>query len=72
MKVERKVELERQYHADRAAILSDEWMSWEKKMRAVLELFNRYQARLRRRASYPSSSAFAPFPQGLSRPTCRW
>ena len=45
MKVERKVELERQYHADRAAILSDEWMSWEKKMRAVLELFNRYQAR---------------------------
>ena len=42
MKDERREELEQQYQTDRASILSDESLSWEKKMRAVLELFNRY------------------------------
>ena len=38
----RSRELEHQHQADREAILGDESKSWEKKMRAVLELFNRY------------------------------
>jgi hypothetical protein len=45
VKDERKRELERQYQRDRAAILGDESMSWEKEMRAILELFNRYRVR---------------------------
>ena len=43
MKDARNGELERQYHTERMAILGDESMSWEKKMRALLELFNRYR-----------------------------
>jgi hypothetical protein len=43
VKDERKEEVERQYQTDRAAILGDGSMSWEKKLRAVLELFNRYR-----------------------------
>ena len=42
VKDEQSRELERRYRAERTAILNDESLSWEKKMRAVLELFNRY------------------------------
>jgi hypothetical protein len=45
VKDNRSGELEQQYQVERAAILGDESMSWEKKMRAVLELFNRYRDR---------------------------
>jgi hypothetical protein len=34
--------LEREYRRERAAILEYPELSWEQKMRAVLELFNRY------------------------------
>jgi hypothetical protein len=37
--------LEREYRRERAAILEDPELSWEQKMRAVLELFNRYRNR---------------------------
>ena len=45
MKDERSRELEQQYRVARAAILGDESTSWEKKMRAVRELFNSYRDR---------------------------
>jgi hypothetical protein len=38
-------DLEREYRRVRTAILEDPDLSWEKKMRAVLELFNRYRDR---------------------------
>ena len=37
--------IEREYRRERAAILEAPELSWEKKMRALLELFNRYRDR---------------------------
>jgi hypothetical protein len=38
-------DLERSYRADREAILADESLSWEKKMRKIKDLFEQFSRR---------------------------
>ena len=45
MSTKELIRLEREYRRKRAAILEDPELSWEKKMRSLLELFNRYRDR---------------------------